>query len=239
MTSIRGRSVVATGAGGRRARAAAVREPRKAGRRQGVERRRPDRRSEIVLRATALFADAGVANVSMNDIAEAVGIQKPSLYYFFPSKEELLRTVLLSVVDEPYEDLRRITESSFDPAQKVVDAMVALGRTFGRHRSGMEILVREKLERHLSPPAFREIMRKKAAYTELWRRILREGVASGRFAPLDDKIVAFAIIGSLDWMYAWFDPQGELSGGEIARRIASAFLLGLLARTPRPKRKAR
>ncbi|MBI2963332.1 MAG: TetR/AcrR family transcriptional regulator [Deltaproteobacteria bacterium] len=190
---------------------------------------RPDRRSEIVERATALFADAGVANVSMNDIAEAVGIQKPSLYYFFRSKQDLLRAVLRPVVDEPYRQLRAIAEGPAEPAQKVADAMVALGRAFGRYRNGMEILVREKLERHLSPRVTREIRREKAAYTELWRRILREGVAAGCFAPLDDKIVAFAIIGSLDWMYAWFDPAGELSGEEIARRIASTFLGGLLA----------
>jgi TetR/AcrR family transcriptional regulator, cholesterol catabolism regulator len=192
-----------------------------------------DRRSEIVERATALFAEAGVANVSMSDIAEAVGIQKPSLYHFFPSKEDLLREVLLPVVDQPYAELRAIAKSQADPAAKLADGMVALGRAFGRYRSGMEILVREKLERHLSTRSYGEIMREKAAYTDLWRRILREGVATGRFAPLDDKITAFAIIGSLNWMYAWFDPRGELSGEEVARRIASCVLAGLLAGRPR------
>jgi TetR/AcrR family transcriptional regulator, cholesterol catabolism regulator len=208
-----------------------VRPARRKSRRIGRARR--DRRGEILARATTLFADAGVANVSMNDIADAVGIQKPSLYYFFPSKQELLRAVLRPLVDEPYQELRAIAEGSGEPAAKVVDAMVALGRAFGRYRSGMEILVREKLERHLSPEAFREIMREKAAYTELWRRILREGVRSGCFAPLDDKIIAFAAIGALDWMYAWFDPAGELSGEEIARQIASTFLGGLLAGRPK------
>jgi AcrR family transcriptional regulator len=189
---------------------------------------RRDRPGEILARATALFADAGVANVSMNDIADAVGIQKPSLYYFFPSKQELLRALLRPLVDEPYRELRAIAEGSGDAEQKVVEAMVALGRTFDRHRNGMEIVVREKLERHLSAAAFREVMRSKAAYTALWRGILREGVRSGRFAPLDDKIVAFAIIGSLDWMYAWFDPAGDLSGEQVARRIAATFLDGIL-----------
>jgi AcrR family transcriptional regulator len=208
-----------------------VRPARRKSRRIGRARR--DRRGEIVARATTLFAAAGVANVSMNDIADAVGIQKPSLYYFFPSKQELLRAVLRPLVDEPYQELRAIAEGHAEPAEKVVDAMVALGRAFGRYRSGMEILVREKLERHLSPAALREILRQKAAYTELWRRILREGVRSGRFGPLDDKITAFAAIGALNWMYAWFDPAGELSGEEIARRIASMFLGGLLAGPPR------
>jgi AcrR family transcriptional regulator len=211
--------------------AARATEPPRGRRRLG--RARPDRRSEIIARATTLFADAGVANVSMNDIADAVGIQKPSLYYFFPSKQELLRAALRPLVDEPYQELRAIAEGSTNPAEKVVDAMVALGRAFDRYRSGMEILVREKLERHLSPAAFREILREKAAYTALWRRILREGVRSGRFAPLDDKVIAFAIIGALNWMYAWFDPAGELSGEEIARRIASTFLGGILAGRPK------
>jgi AcrR family transcriptional regulator len=197
---------------------------------------RRDRPAEILARATALFADAGVANVSMNDIADAVGIQKPSLYYFFPSKQELLRALIQPLVEEPYRELRAIAEGSEPAERKVVAAMVALGRTFDRNRSGMEIVVREKLERHLSPAAFREIMRTKAAYTALWRRMLRGGIRSGRFVPLDDKIVAFAIIGSLDWMYAWFDPGGELAAEEIARRIAAAFLDGIVARRRRATR---
>jgi AcrR family transcriptional regulator len=200
--------------------------PRKSRR---IGRARPDRRSEIVARATVLFADAGVANVSMNDIADAVGIQKPSLYHFFSSKQDLLRAVLRPLVDESYRELRAIAERTAEPAEKIIDAMAALGRAFDRHRSGMEILVREKLERHLSPAAFREILGEKAAYTDLWRRILRAGVRSGRFGPLDDKITAFAAIGALNWMYAWFDPAGELSGEEIARRIAATFLHGLRA----------
>jgi hypothetical protein len=83
-------------------------------------------------------------------------------------------------------------------------------------------------------------MRAKAAYTALWRGMLREGVRSGCFAPLDDKIVAFAIIGALDWMYAWFDPAGELSGEEVARRIAKTFLDGILVgRRKASRRKTR
>jgi AcrR family transcriptional regulator len=188
---------------------------------------RTDRRSEILSRATALFAEAGVANVAMADIAEAVGIQKPSLYHFFQSKEALLRAVLSPVVDEPFAELKKIAESSAPASRKIRDGMVALGRAFARDRDGMEILVREKLERHLSAEAFAEIMRDKAGYTELWRGILRNGVASGELAPLDDKIVAFAIIGALNWMYAWFDPSGELCGEEVADRIAATFLDGL------------
>ena len=62
----------------------------------------------------------------MNDIADAVGIQKPSLYYFFPSKQELLRALVQPLVEEPYRELRAIAEGS-EPAERKVVAAIQKG----------------------------------------------------------------------------------------------------------------
>ena len=74
-----------------------------------------------------------------------------------------------------------------------------------------------------------EIRRWKAAYTDLWRALIAEGVRGGTFRPCDDKIAAFAIIGALNWMYAWFSPSSPQTGANVARQIGDHFLRGLLA----------
>lgn len=192
-----------------------------------------DRREAIRHEAATLFARQGIGDASMSDIAEAVGIRKASLYYFFPSKQDLLMEVLRPVLQEPYRDLKTIVESPAELHERFRNGAAALGDLFERQPERMQILVRGQLERHLSVEHMDEIRRLKAAYTDLWRALVAEGVRKGLFRPCDDKIAAFSVIGALNWMYAWFSPSNPQTGADVARQISDHFLRGLLA-APEP-----
>ncbi len=188
-----------------------------------------DRREAIRTEAARLFARQGVGDASMAELADAVGIRKASLYYFFPSKQDLVMEVLRPVLEEPYRDLERILASGAGFMERFSTGAAALGDLFEREPERMEILVRGRLDRHLAAAHNEEIRRWKAAYTDLWRGLIAEGVRTGLLRQCDDKIAAFALIGSLNWMYAWFTPSRPLTGAEVARRIGDHFLRGLLA----------
>jgi AcrR family transcriptional regulator len=188
-----------------------------------------DRRDAIRNEAARLFSTSGVGDASMSQIAEAVGIRKASLYYFFPSKQDLLMEVLRPVLEEPYQELQQIASSQDDLTIRFSDGAAALGALFEEQPQRMQILVRGRLERHLSDQHMDEIRSWKAAYTNLWRELVAEGVRVGAFRRCDDKIAAFALIGALNWMYAWFRPSSPMTGAEVARQIGDHFLRGLLA----------
>ena len=59
------------------------------------------------------------------------------------------------------------------------------------------------------------------------RLILEEGIATGAFAPGDPKLVAFAMLGALNWIARWFSPAGPASSDEIATRFADYLIAGL------------
>lgn len=188
-----------------------------------------DRREAILNEAATLFARRGVGDASMADLADVVGIRKASLYHFFPSKQDLLMAVLRPIVEEPGRELDAIVGRPAGVRERFLDGAAALGDLFEREPERMEVLVRGRLERHLTEEHMEEIRHWKAAYTDLWRGLITEGVAEGLFRPCDDKIAAFALIGSLNWMYAWFSPSSPLTGAEVAHQIADLFLQGLLA----------
>lgn len=188
---------------------------------------RNDRRAGILDRAAELFAAKGIAATSMADIANAVGIQKASLYHFFASKEELLARVLRPVVERPHDDLAAILKSEMGVERELVEAMAALGREYEREPDRMQILVRERLHLHLSAPNYAEILTLKTAYTRLWQGLLQRGVDSGIFKPSLNRTTAFAIIGSMNWMHAWFTTEGTKSGEQIGREFARLFLYGM------------
>lgn len=186
-----------------------------------------DRRDAIRAEAARLFAARGVGHASMSELADAVGIRKASLYYFFPSKQELVMEVLGPVVEEPYRELEAIVVSGADLLTRCSAGAAALGDLFEREPERMDILVRERLERHLTDEHLEKIHAWKAAYTRLWRGLIQEGVRTGVFRRCDDKVAAFALIGALNWMYAWFTPSNPLTGAQAARDIADHFLRGL------------
>ena len=187
----------------------------------------PDRRAQIIAAATQLFFDKGIALTSMSDIADAVGIKKASLYYFFDAKEELVYQVLAPGVRQPYQQLRAIEAGDGTPGEKLVAAARSLGDCFDEYPQIMACLVRERLERHLTPKAYQEIRAYKRRYTRLWERIVAEGIDNGDFKPANHKTVVFALLGSLNWMYAWYDPSGSMSASEYASEWTTLALSGL------------
>lgn len=188
------------------------------------------RRQEVIRAAAALFAERGVSRTSLADIAGEVGIQKASLYHFFKSKEDLAFEVLRAVVDRPYRDLEAIAGSDLTPPDKLVAATAALGRIFGDEPDKMHVLVRENLQRILSTEHARYVNELKSAYTDLWQSMLDEGTRSGLMRGVDTRLAAFGLIGSINWMFAWFDPDGALTGEEVGRSIGEMFVNGLLRR---------
>ena len=58
------------------------------------QRESQDKRGELLERAMELFAARGYDAVGVQEIAEAAGVTKPTLYYYFGNKEGLLRALL-------------------------------------------------------------------------------------------------------------------------------------------------
>src|SRR6202012_6238030 len=86
---------------------------------------RSDTRERIQEVARELFLQRGVQRTSLQDIASQLGITKPALYYHFPSREDLVRRILVPLIDEGEQfvadregpgdiDVRELLEGYFD-----------------------------------------------------------------------------------------------------------------------------
>src|SRR5690349_21522578 len=88
-------------------------------------RRGPDRRLKIIAAASELFARKGFEGTSIREIAAASGVLSGSLYYHFPSKEDLLFTVH----QESLTAMRREVETALadvtEPWARLEEAIVA------------------------------------------------------------------------------------------------------------------
>src|SRR6266568_1035002 len=82
----------------------------------------------------------------------------------------------------------------------------------------------------LSPRLLKKVIAKRDRFDRGIRRILREGMAAGAFAPGDPKLLTFAILGAVNWITRWFDPKGPARSEEIGRAFADFLLAGLRLR---------
>ena len=84
------------------------------------------RREEILDAAHALFTTKGFQPTTMEDILKVVGIAKGTLYYHFPSKEQILRALVLRIVGQVEQRAREVTDSSAPAVDKLVTIMAAM-----------------------------------------------------------------------------------------------------------------
>lgn len=181
-------------------------------------------REAIIEAAARVFQTKGYHAASVQDIADAVGILKGSLYHHFESKEELLYLIVKEPRARLYKTVADIVADDAPAGQKLRRAILAHLEAFDQHYPHLFVYLREREE------MTRRFRGAPKEYERYWQQILREGVKSGEFrADLDVEVVSFGLLGMVNWLYKWYDPRGRLSVREIAAQFSTLALVGLLA----------
>jgi AcrR family transcriptional regulator len=183
-------------------------------------------RGDIIQAAAQVFRQKGYQAASMKDIANAVGLQKASLYHHVTSKQEILVEILDQALDLLIADMQAVIDSGGPPEEQLRKAMRAYVSRVTQEASLAAVLQLE--HRNLEPRIRARHVARRDRYDDLWRRLIRRGVETGAFRKVDENMVSFALLGVQNWMITWYRPEGRLSALEIADQFADLFLRGLL-----------
>jgi len=184
-----------------------------------------DRRVEILKSAAAAFRRRGYHGASVDEIASALEMTKGNLYYYFKNKEEILYAchdysldVLLSLMHEVQGDGSR-------PDEKLRRLILAFIHVMLDELQGTALTLDLQA---LSPALLKRIIGKRDRFDRGLREIVQQGIDSGLFRPGDPKMIGFAIMGAVNWITKWFDPEGPMTSEQIAQRFADYLVGGLL-----------
>jgi AcrR family transcriptional regulator len=182
-------------------------------------------RSDIIQAAAQIIREKGYHGTSMQDIADAVNLQKASLYHHVTSKQDILFTILEQALDMLISDMRAVVDSDLNPEEKLRLAMqVYMGRlTEDADLATVLLLEHRSLEDNLCT----RHNTRRDRYESLWRKIIQDGVSMGVFRPVDVTVATFAILGVQNWMITWFKSGGRLSALELSDHFSDLFLRGL------------
>jgi TetR/AcrR family transcriptional regulator, cholesterol catabolism regulator len=176
--------------------------------------------------AAALFHRKGYAATTLTDIAEAVGLLKGSLYYYFDSKEDLLYRITRQIHDNAKANLEAARAVSGPPSARLHALIGGHVLAFGRALAYIRVFYTEHAAR--SDERRQEIMEERRQYERYVDELLRAGQADRSFCPdLDRRIVANAILTMVNSVYVWYRPGRDDPIETVARTYADFALAGL------------
>ena len=187
---------------------------RQSGRRRQEERSAASRR-RVVRAAAAEIAARGFAGANVDRIARAARVNKAMIYYHFTSKAALYREILRDMFEAVAVRVDQASQRDSSPDDKVRAFVEAIAIEAEARPHFPPIWFREIAENgtHLDPPTMLHMRRVVTALG----RILREGIDSGRFRPINPLLVHAGVVGPLLLYFA---------SAQLRRRLENAGVPG-------------
>jgi AcrR family transcriptional regulator len=181
------------------------------------------RRSELTRQAARLFAEKGYHGTSIGDLAEAMGVQKGSLYAHIDSKADLLWEVAREGAEAFHAALDGIPDE-LPPTDKIRLALRAHLRVVAEQLDIATVFIREW--RYLEGERRDEFVAERRRYEERVRALFREGRELGGLrTDLDDATATLLALSAANWAYTWL--RHGANTDELADRFFAFLLDGM------------
>lgn len=181
------------------------------------------RKEELSRQAARLFAAKGYHGTSIGDLAEALGVQKGSLYAHIEGKEDLLYETMRQGAAAFHGALDAVPEGA-PPAEKIRLALRAHLRVVAEQLEVATVFVQEW--RYLEGARLDEVVAERRRYEERIRDLFREGRDLGELrADLDIHAAALLFLSAANWAYTWL--RAGVDTDPLADRFYELLLDGI------------
>jgi AcrR family transcriptional regulator len=181
------------------------------------------RRLELTRIAARLFAERGYQGTSLADLAEQLGVQKPSLYHHIESKEDLLWEVSWEGAEAFHAALDSVPQE-VAAAERIRLALRAHLAVVGGQVDIATVFVREW--RYLEGERRERFVAERRRYEERVRDLFRDGVEQSELrTDLDVATAALLFLSAANWAYTWLRPGSDTDA--LADRLFAALLDGM------------
>ena len=182
------------------------------------------RRDQIIETASRLFKEKGFSAVTMRDLAGDLGIKAASLYNHINSKQEILKSIIISLADEFTEGMHRIKTSdinSIDKLKSIVDLHVKIT---SRNTFGMASLNNDWMHLEDQLDYYLEL---RENYENDFRAIIQAGIDNGEILNRDVEVMLFSILSTLRSLYLWIPKKEDLDAEQLSKDLSDTLIDGV------------
>jgi AcrR family transcriptional regulator len=191
---------------------------------------------EVLEGAARVFQRLGYPQTTLEDVANEVGINRATLYYYVGTKEELLVSLLHQPIEALRAGLEEIVTRQLSATEKLTEALRAYV-TAMQQRPELFIFVGENIHKVMSGDEANDIQDNADRWGRLMAGVIAEGQQQGEFrSDIDPRLATLAISGMFNWTYRWYDPGGRMplsQIGEVFIELALSSLSPAAADRPR------
>lgn len=166
-------------------------------------------RERILAAAAQVLSRRGWAGTRLVDIAEVAAVQAPAVYYYWPSREELLTEV---VTAGQQATLAHVV-ASLDALPAGASALDRIDRAIAAHlevvldRSEFALAAIRNAAQLPADIRARQLVGQRA-YADVWRRLVEDAVVAGELAAdVDARAARMLVLGALNWAPEWWNPE--------------------------------
>jgi TetR/AcrR family transcriptional regulator, cholesterol catabolism regulator len=197
-----------------------------------------DRRKEIIAAAAHVFREKGYRGTSLAAVAESLGTDRATLYYYIGSKEELFHEIVHDAAEANAAEAEAIRNSDGSATEKIGRLITALMLSYARHYPYLYVYIQQDVshvtdEKSAWSRKMRAIYRR---YDDAVVATVQQGIDEGSIRAIGSaRTIANGVIGMVNWTHRWYrdDATGMPSAAEIGETFADAILNGLRASAPR------
>jgi len=181
------------------------------------------RRAELTRQAARLFAERGYHGTSIGDLAEALGVQKGSLYAHIKSKQDLLYETMMEGA-RAFHGMLDAIDDALPAVEKIRLAMRGHLRVVRDQLDVATVFVREW--RYLEGDRREGVLAERRRYEERFRALFREGRELSQLrTDLDEGAAALLALSAMNWAYTWLRPEDDTD--DVADRFCALLLDGI------------
>lgn len=175
--------------------------------------------------AATIFDVRGYYNTSMDDIAEAIGIRKPTLYHYVESKGQIVAWIHDRLCDGFIDRINRRIEEGMSPSDCLVTVMTDIFETLDTAPGHLRVYFEHHRE---IPEMYQATSRaKRDEYFRTVRELIAAGVKAGDFKVENVEMATFALFGMCNWAYQWYRPGGKLTANQIGEMFWRMYASGI------------
>ena len=174
--------------------------------------------------AASMFSEKGYDRTTLDDIAAALSVTKPSLYYHFSGKEEILQECVWEAYERLHAEIKRRDRPEHTGRQRI-ETYLRLYLELIMNDTGVSMVLAD--ERVMSEEG-------RARYTKLRREMNNElearltlGIQDGTVSVPETRLTTFAIFGMFNWVGNWHIRRGSIATEEVFERFMSIIFDGI------------
>ncbi|MEY2756618.1 MAG: hypothetical protein RIR33_396 [Pseudomonadota bacterium] len=184
-----------------------------------------DKRDAIVAVAAKLIHDHGVAGTSLDDVADALGVTKPSVYYYVRNKEELVALCHLRIASQQAQAIDEALACKGSGIKKIETFIRAYAQFVWSPDSGLPRLWQDN---SLGIAKRREVNRAYFAQSDRLVELIRDAEGDGSIHIPDAAIVERALVSSILWVPIWYnEKKSHYNHNQLLALLMDLFLKGL------------